>query len=432
MILLKNIQLEGKPVDILIDGPVIAKILPDAGLEAMLRQPANAGLARRIAAEADVMDCRGKAAIPGFINMHTHAAMSLLRGIVEDEPFHTWLDGIWKVEEKIDADFVYWGTKVACLEMVKSGTTTFNDQYFFCEAARRAAVETGIRPAICYVVLDRGDREEAERQKELCIKLYEDSHSWKDNTLLTMCFHAIYSVSEEMMVWTADFAKRHGMKLHIHLAETEREVRDCKAVHKGLTPTEYLAELGILSPDLIAAHTLWLSEHDIELLGAQRVNCVHNINSNAKLSSGYRFLYNELRDAGANVCLGTDGAASSNNLDMLETMKTTALFQKAWRMDPAQMPLGELMDLATVNGAKALGIDTGVLREGAAADLSIVDTESSSFLSPGSFEANLIYSAHSDCIQSVIADGRFVMRNRKVENEESILQNAREALRRIV
>ena len=129
---------------------------------------------------------------------------------------------------------------------------------------------------------------------------------------------------------------------------------------------------------------------------------------------------------------GTDGAASSNNLDMLETMKTTALFQKAWRMDPAQMPLGELMDLATVNGAKALGIDTGVLREGAAADLSIVDTESSSFLSPGSFEANLIYSAHSDCIQSVIADGRFVMRNRKVENEESILQNAREALRRIV
>ena len=132
------------------------------------------------------------------------------------------------------------------------------------------------------------------------------------------------------------------------------------------------------------------------------------------------------------MCLGTDGAASSNNLDMLETMKTTALFQKAWRMDPAQMPLGELMDLATVNGAKALGIDTGVLREGAAADLSIVDTESSSFLSPGSFEANLIYSAHSNCIHSVIADGRFVMRNRKVENEESILQNAREALRRIV
>ena len=432
MILLKNIQLEGKTVDILIDGTTIAKIVPDAELEGMLSKPANAALARRYAAGVEMMDCSGKAAIPGFINMHTHAAMSLMRGIVEDESLQAWLANIWDIEAKIDGDFVYWGTKVACLEMIKSGTTTFNDQYFFSGAARQAAVEMGIRPVISYVVLDRGDKEEAARQKDQCVRMYEDALSWKDGSRMEMAFHAVYSVSEEMMVWASDFAKKHGMKLHIHLAESEREDLDCKAAHKGLSPTEYLAELGILGPHLIAAHALWLSEHDIELLGAHKVNCVHNINSNAKLSSGYKFRYNELRDAGANVCLGTDGAASSNNLDMLETMKTTALFQKAWRKDPAQMPLSELMDMATVNGARALDLDTGVLREGAIADLSIVDTETSYFLSPGTFAANLVYSAHSDCIHSVIAGGRFVMKNRIVEHEKAILHYAREVLKQIV
>ena len=191
---------------------------------------------------------------------------------------------------------------------------------------------------------------------------------------------------------------------------------------------EYLDSLGILGPDVIAAHTLWLSEKDVEILGRRGVTCVHNVNSNLKLASGYRFLYNELRDAGANVCLGTDGCASSNNLDMLETMKTSAIIQKAWRNDPTVMPISEIMAMATENAGKALGLNIGKIEEGALADLLIVDVCNYSFLSQCPFEANLIYSAHSDSIDSVICDGRFVMRNRVVPGESEIISEARKVL----
>ena len=183
------------------------------------------------------------------------------------------------------------------------------------------------------------------------------------------------------------------------------------AQHDGMSPVEYLDSLGVLGPDVIAAHSLWLSDKDVEILGKRGVTCVHNVNSNLKLASGYKFRYNELRDAGANVCLGTDGCASSNNLDMLETMKTAAIVQKAWRNDPAAMPLNELLSMATVNAAKALGLNAGKIEEGALADLLIINTDSHNFLSSGSFEANLVYSAHSDCVDSVICNGKFIMRN---------------------
>jgi 5-methylthioadenosine/S-adenosylhomocysteine deaminase len=231
------------------------------------------------------------------------------------------------------------------------------------------------------------------------------------------------------MLWAVDFAREHGLKIHIHVSETQKEIRDCMEQHGGMSPVEYLDSLGVLGPDVIAAHTLWISENDIRILGERGVHCVHNVNSNLKLASGYRFLYNELRDAGANVCLGTDGCASSNNLDMLETMKTSAMIQKAWRGDPSAMPLNELLQMATVNGARALGYKAGKVEEGYLADLLIIDTENYNFLSPGSFLANFVYSAHSDCIDSVICNGRFVMRNRKVEGEKDILEAARKVLR---
>ena len=418
MILLQNIQLDGAPVNLFIDGRLIRRILPF---------PETGGLVAD-----ETVDCTGKAVIPGFINMHTHAAMVLLRGITEDVPLQPWLERIWAMEAKMDEEFIYWGTKVACLEMIKSGTTTFNDQYWFAPYARQAAREMGIRPYISFVILDQFNRETAANQRRKCLKLYDRSREWDEASHLAMSVHSVYTVSEEMILWASDFAREHGMKLHIHVSETEKEDIDCRKAHDGMSPTEYLDSLGVLGPHVIAAHSLWLSEHDVQLMGKHRVNCVHNINSNAKLSSGYRFRYNELRDAGANVCLGTDGASSSNNLDMLETMKTTALFQKAWREDPSQMPLRELMDAATVNGARALDLDTGVVREGAIADLSIVDTGNSCFLSPGSFLGNLVYAAHSDVISSVIAQGKFVMRDRVVEGEAEILQEARKVLTQVL
>ena len=421
-ILLKNIVCNGTVSDIYIEGSVIARIVTSAD-DPCGQIPASG---------VEVVDCQGKTAMPAFVNMHTHAGMSLMRGIEEDVPLKEWIDRIWEVESHIDGDFVYHATKVACLEMIKSGTVTFNDQYWFPLMARKAAVEMGLRPVISYVVLDHNNKEEAEFQKDECVRTYEESLGWKDGGLFSMAFHAIYSVSEEMMLWSAEFARKHGLKLHIHLSETEKEVRDCMAGHNGLSPVEYLDRLGVLGPDVIAAHTLWLSDEDVRILGERKVNCVHNINSNTKLASGYRFRYNELRDAGVNVCIGTDGCASSNNLDMLEAMKTTALFQKAWRENPKALPLYELISLATRNGADALGLDTGRLEAGMQADICIVNTDSSFFLSPGSFLSNFIYSAHSDCIDSLISMGRFVMRNRKVEGEESILRDARKELGKIM
>lgn len=418
-ILLKNIVTEGVASDILIDGSRISGIFP-AGASGCTDCDGT-----------EVVDCKGRTAVPGFVNMHTHAGMSMMRGIGEDTAFHDWLERIWKVESEVDAEWVYHATKVACLEMIKTGTTTFNDHYWYMAMARKAAVEMGIRPVVAAVVCDRNDPEEAERQKRLCQDLYEESLTWNDGSLFAVAVHAIYSVREEMIVWASKFARERGLKIHMHVSETQKEIEDCKAQHGGMSPVEYLDSLGVLGPDMIAAHTLWLSENDIRILGERGVTCVHNVNSNLKLASGYRFLYNELRDAGANICLGTDGCASSNNLDMLETMKTSAMIQKAWRGDPSAMPLRELMDMASANGAKALGLDAGRIAPGALADILIVDTDNYNFLSPGSFEANLVYSAHSDCIDSVICNGRFVMRNRVVPGEKEILAEAKKVLSKL-
>ena len=421
-ILLRDICADDVRKDILIQNGLIRRI-----------EPAGAAKQWDIAGNIEVMDCSGKVAVPGFVNMHTHSPMSLMRGIGEDMVFQDWLDRIWKVEDRLDKEYVYWATKVACLEMIRTGTTTFNDQYWFFDTSVKAAREMGMRIATGYDIMDKGDRGECERQKEQCMAKSEPfiKENGRDGLIYNLAFHAIYSVSEDMMLWAAEYARKHGLNLHIHLCETRREVEDCKAAHGGLTPVEYLDRLGILSPRLLAAHTLWVTPHDIELLAAHGVHCIHNINSNTKLASGYRFMYNEMRDAGINVCLGTDGCASSNNLDMLEAMKTSAIFQKAWRDDPSALPLDELLDMATVNGARALRFDGGRIAEGAVADISIIDTDNTFFLSPGPFLANFVYSAHSDCIDSVICDGKFLMRHREIPGEKEIISEARKVLAKI-
>ena len=416
MILLKNVLLSGHPANIAVEAGRIARIS-----EEPLLLPG-----------AEEVDCSGKAVIPGFVNMHTHAAMILLRGIHEDLALYDWLSNIWKIEAGLDRDFIYWGSKVACLEMIRSGTTTFNDQYWYCPHTRRAALEMGLRPVVSFIFLDSHDRELARRQREACHRLYERtvSEGWEPGSF-AISIHSVYTVSEENIVWANRFAVDRGLKVHLHLAETPQEDADCRKAHDGLSPTAWFERLGVLGPHVIAAHSLNLDDDDIYTLGKRQVSCVHNINSNLKLASGFRFRYNELRDAGANVCIGTDGAASSNNLDMLEHMKNTALLQKAWRGNPAEMPLRELMDCATVHGARALGFDTGVIREGALADLSLVDITGTAFLSPGSVEANLVYAAHSDVITDVMVGGRWVMQGRRIPGEEEILRNARKVLSQI-
>lgn len=416
MILLKNVLLNDRPAHILVDGGRFSRIS---------QTPFSVPGAQEV-------DASGKAIIPGFLNMHTHAAMILLRGIHEDLNLYDWLSHIWKIEAGLDKDFIYWSTKVACLEMIKSGTTTFNDQYWFCPHTRQAALEMGMRPVVSFIFLDNHNAEMVQRQREACQRLYQRTRDegW-DPVHFAISIHSVYTVSEENVVWANNFALEHGLKVHLHLAETAKEDQDCRKAHDGLSPTAYFDHLGILGPHVIAAHSLHLDDDDIGILGKRQVNCVHNINSNLKLSSGFRFRYNELRDAGANVCLGTDGAASSNNLDLLEHMKNTALLQKAWRENPNQMPLQELFDCASVHGAKALGLDSGVIREGALADFSLVDIRGVAFLSPGSMTANLVYAAHSDVITDMMVEGRWVMRDRRVPGEQEVLEGARSVLKQI-
>lgn len=417
-ILLKNILVCGEISDVLISRSRIGYLAPSV----------SSAYANAVSGDdMEVVDCTGKAALPGFINMHTHAGMAMMRGVGEDIAFHEWLEKIWEIEKKLDEEYVYHATKVACLEMIKTGTTTFNDQYWYMPMGYRAASEMGLRSVLSYVICDRNDPEESERQKVECEEMYQLTRSWGELFTLAIAVHAIYSVSEEMILWATSFARERGLVIHLHLSETSKEVSDCMAKH-GMSPVEYLDSLGVLGPDVIAAHTLWLSDKDVEILGRRGVTCVHNINSNLKLASGYKFRYNELRDAGANVCLGTDGCGSSNNLDMLETMKTSAMIQKAWREDSSAMPIKEILDMSSVNAAKALRLDTGRLEVGSFADILIVDMDNYHFLSPAPFEANLIYSAHSDCIESVICNGKFLMRNRVVAGEKEILSNASKVL----
>ena len=415
MILLQNVLHHEAPVHILIDGGRIAKISA---------QPLDVP-------GAEIMDCSGKAVIPGFVNAHTHAATIMLRGIHEDLNLYDWLQNIWKIEARMDGEFLYWGTRLACLEMIKSGTTVYNDQYWFAPHTRQAAVDMGIHPVYSFTFLDGMKHEMALRQRDACERLYQRTLEWGEDSQFAISIRSVYTVSEENILWATELARKRGLRIHLHLAETRQEYEDCKKNHGGLSPTAYFNSLGVFGPDVIAAHCLFLNPEDIEILGEHKVNCVHCINSNLKLSSGYRFRYEELRDAGANVCIGTDGASSSNNLDILEHMKNSALLQKAWRENPCSMPLEELLDCATAHGARALGIDTGVIREGAWADLSLIDLNNCYFLSPGSVLANLVYAAHSDVITDVLARGKWVMRDRVVPSEQEVLEGARRVLSKI-
>jgi 5-methylthioadenosine/S-adenosylhomocysteine deaminase len=414
-ILIKNILVNNCIQDILIEGDKISKISKDINFAA-----------------SRVIDGQKMAAIPGFVNMHTHAAMTLMRGIGEDMSLMDWIyNKIWPVEKRLDDELVYWGTKLACLEMIKSGTVCFNDQYWNLSAAVEAVSEMGLRSVQPYVVLDLMDESRHDDIKKGCEKALEESAKWGEMNKFAIGVHAPYSVSEKMIRWSSDFARKNGLFLHIHLSETEVENADSVKLH-GVSPTKYLQKLGVLGPEVIAAHCLWLDDDDIKILADKGVKAVHNINSNLKLASGYMFRYNEMRDAGVTVTLGTDGCASSNNLDMIEVMKTTALMQKAWRKDPTAMPLDELFTLATENGGKALGLKTGKLQEGYYADLSLIKLNTVAFTPNIDFLANLVYSAHGDCIDTLICNGQILMENRICAQENDILENVNRLYKKLL
>lgn len=408
-ILIKNVLLEGKKRNIYIKGNLIAAI-------------SEAGNNK----EAEfVIDGKDKAAIPGLFNAHTHAAMTLLRGYADDMQLQKWLSTkIWPIEERMTEEDVYWGTKLACLEMIKSGTVFFNDMYWHWRGSVRAVMESGIRAALSAVFIDGFDEGRAKEQMKRNETLYEESKNLPERIIFMLGPHAIYTVSEESLCWVRDFAEEHDLLVHIHLSETEREVRECVEVY-GMRPVEFLDSIGFLSPRTIAPHCVHLSRKEIEILKKRDVKIVHTPVSNMKLASG-RMPYEELKWAGlsSNIALGTDGCASNNNLDMFEEMKIASLFQKAFSGDTTSMPAEEAFALATRNAAKMFRLNSGTIAKGKLADVVLLDLKQVNLVPNHNLISNIVYSANGSCVDTVICDGRILMEDRKVEGEEKIKEKA--------
>ncbi|HBK28600.1 MAG TPA: chlorohydrolase [Parabacteroides sp.] len=406
-ILIKNAQMDMHPVDIFIEGNRIKKIGKGINGEA-----------------SQTIDATGKAVIPGLINGHTHAAMTLFRGFADDMKLMPWLEErIWPNEAKLTQEDVYWGSKLACLEMIKSGTTTFLDMYQKFSATADAVEEMGIRGFLSPTCFDWFDPVQTEKGKQECERHYKQAEAYGPRVRYTVGPHAIYTVSGPFLQWIDRFAREKNVLIHLHLSETEGEVKN--SIEKfGLSPVRYLYKLGVLSPRLVIAHGIYVDDDEIRMLADHDVKVVHNPASNLKLASGIRFKFKEMKDAGIKVGLGTDGCSSSNNLDMIETMKLASLIGKAWRKDPETLTAREMLDAATSVGADILGLDAGRLEEGALADLVLVDLKIPAFTPNFNFVSNLVYAANGSCVDTVICDGKVLMQGRKVPHEEEIMEEA--------
>ncbi len=411
-ILIKNVLLDGRETSIYIEENSIAGIGENSDAD-------------------ETIDGRGMAALPGMINTHSHAAMSLFRGYGDDMKLHEWLEKrIWPIEDRLTEEDVYWGTKLACLEMIKSGTVCFNDMYWHLPGTVRAVEEMGIRAVLSPAFIDNFDEERREKTIKEHTKLLRDVKSNSSGRITpALGPHALYTVSREGLQWCREFADEEDLLIHFHLAETEQENKDCLKKN-GKRPVEYLEDIGFLSERLVAAHCNWLNKKDMKILAEHGVKITHNPTSNMKLSTGV-MPYPEMRNAGLTVSLGTDGCASNNNLDMFEEMKFAALLQKSAGNDPTAMPAQEAWEAATINGARALGLNSGRIEEGMLADIMLVNLRIPALTPNHNLISNLVYSANGSCVDTVICNGRILMHGRKVKDEDRIMEKANEVAMRL-
>jgi 5-methylthioadenosine/S-adenosylhomocysteine deaminase len=416
--------------DVQVNGRIADMFIQDNGLIGAVGD----GIRREYAGEADlVIDGDRAIALPGLVNTHTHAAMSLLRGYADDMILQDWLSlKIWPLEAHLTPSDVYWGTKLACLEMIKSGTVAFNDMYFMMDEAARAVGEAGIRATLSYGFIDLFSPEKREAECRATEALVRHIRSLSNPRIRAAVGpHAIYTVSPEGLRWCAEFAAEQEIGIHIHLSETEKEVNDCIARH-GKRPADHLDECGILTPRTVAAHCCWLDESECALLAERGTSASHNPSSNMKLATNRAMPYQWLKEAGANVCLGTDGCASNNNLDMFEEAKTAALLQKFSWNNPVLLPAHEALAMATVNGARGLGLGTGTLGAGMPADIILVSARTACNTPLHNAPSNLVYSCSGGAVETTICDGRVLMLNREVPGEEEVLSGAAHAAQDLV
>ncbi len=403
-LLLKNVILNDQKTDILIRKNVFDKIEPNQEVEANT-----------------VLDCQNLAILPAFYNVHSHAPMTLFRGLGDDKNLFDWLNNdIWPREAKLTDDMIYTATQFSVLEMIKTGTVFFSDMYFGMKPMMQAVADMGVRAALSYGTLDLFDAEKRKREIKAVQDFLNSDNPSPELIQKVLAIHAVYTVSEELIRFNVDMANEHHTYLHVHACETKKEVDDCIREH-GCSPIRYLDKLGALSDKTILAHAVWLDDSDIDILSEKGVCVCTNPSSNYKLNSGV-FMLQKLLDKGCRVTLGTDGAASNNALNMMSEMKLCALSAKIQANDPTAGNASDVFKIATQNGAKSFSLNAGEIREGCLADCILVDLNNH-FLTPAyNLVSNMVYAADSSCIHTVICNGKIVMQNHHVDGEERLIE----------
>ena len=361
--------------------------------------------------EADtVIDCAGDLLMPGFVNAHTHLAMTLFRGAADDLPLHEWLNNrIWPMENRLDQDACYWGCMLAAAEMIRFGVTSSNDMYFFTEAAVRAIDESGLRALLCRAVIT-ADRENKLYMLDEAVALFNQYNNAADGRI-TMCLgpHAEYTCDAETLSAIAESAAKLGARIHVHVSETAFEHEAC-IKRNSLTPVALFDKLGLLNERSMLAHCVHVDDNDIALIAARRASVLHCPQSNLKLASGIAPVPKML-EAGINVALGTDGAASNNNLNMFEELQLTALLHKGVSHNAKAVSIAESLAIATENGAKALGIDAGILGENKKADIILLSTRGAHWQPHNDLAAHAVYSASGGDVRLTMVNGKLLYKD---------------------
>jgi 5-methylthioadenosine/S-adenosylhomocysteine deaminase len=373
-----------------------------------------------LSSQADqIIDCQGKIVLPGLVNTHTHLSMTMFRGYADDMKLQEWLESkIWPLELKLTPEVCYYGALLGCLEMIATGTTIFVDMYLFMEDVAKAVKEAGLKAYLSYGIFGADgsalEKKSKENTKQFISYVKEMSNP---RVKLAIGPHAPYSCSSELLMWAKETADSEDAILTTHLAETRPEQAQFQKEH-GMRAIEYLDKIGFLGPNLLAAHCVWLTKSEVNLMAKRKVKVSHCPVSNMKLASGGVAPVPELLQSGVTVSLGTDGAASNNSLDMFETMKICALLQKAHRWDAAVLPAQQVLDLATVDGAKALGVadKIGSIEVGKQADLIVIDPRAPNLVPLHGAEtviSDLVYAAKGANVNTTIVAGRILMKDRE-------------------
>jgi 5-methylthioadenosine/S-adenosylhomocysteine deaminase len=377
----------------------------------------------------ETIDGAGMVLVPGLVNAHTHAAMTLFRGYADDLPLMEWLTKhIWPVEKRMDDEDVYWGTRLACVEMIRTGTTCFWDMYWHAHATARAVEDAGLRAVTAAPLIDDWDEMKSARACADADRSLERIRE-AGGQLARPGFapHAIYSVSERSLRWVAQRSAELEVPVQIHVAETEDEVTNAVAQF-GVRPAHYLDRVGLLGPRTVLAHGCWFDRDELNLVADRGATVVTNPVANLKLAVGRVFPYAGAREAGVELGLGTDGPGSNNSLDLLSDAKAFALLQKNEARDPAAVTASETLAIATGQRSGLLG-GRGI-EVGAPADFLLVRADSPE-LSLGELDAGLVYAASGSIVDSTVVAGRVLMSAGKVEGAEEVVARARERAARL-